>query len=85
MNKYGEIYNLVFELYKNKKYKEVIDKVNKCINSGFTNKKSIYNMKFLKAKSLRYLKHFDEAISELKELEQESTDKNSYLLLFTQI
>ena len=74
MSKYGEIYTLILELYKNKKYKEVVDKVNKYINMGFTNRKSIYNMKFLRAKSLRYLKQFDEAISQLKELEQEPTD-----------
>lgn len=75
MGRYGEIYNLIVELFKVKKYKEVVDKVDKYINMGFTNRRSIYNMKFLRAKSLRYLGRFDEAIKELKELINEPMDK----------
>ena len=76
MSRYGEIYNLIVELYDIKKYKEVVKKVNKYIDLGFTNIRTLYNMKFLRAKSLRYLGKFEEAICELKELSKEPTDKS---------
>lgn len=83
MSRYSEIYNLIFQLYENKKYKDVVNKVNKYINIGFENKINIYNMKFLKAKSLKYLKRFDEAIIELKELSKDPLDKaNSKVELY---
>lgn len=83
MKKYGEIYSLIVELYKVKKYKEVVDKVDKYINIGFKNKRYVYNMRFLRAKSLRYLGRFDEAINQLKELINDPSDKSfSKLELF---
>jgi len=68
MNKYNEIYFLVINLYKNRRYKEVIDKVNKYLTLDFENDNYKFNMRFMKAKSLRCLGKFDEAITELVEL-----------------
>lgn len=83
MNRYREIYNLISKLYENRKYKEVVDKVNKYINIGFENEAYAHNLKFLRAKSLRYLGKFEEAIKDLKELSVIETDRSySKLELF---
>ena len=83
MNRYSEIYNLISKLYENRKYKEVVDKVNKYINIGFENESYEHNLKFLRAKSLRYLGKFEEAIEELKELSLVEQDRSySKLELF---
>lgn len=83
MNRYSEIYNLISKLYENRKYKEVVDKVNKYINIGFENQAYAHNLKFLRAKSLRYLGRFEEAIKDLKELSTSEKDRSySKLELF---
>lgn len=74
MSKYQEIYDMVTKLYENKKYKQVIEKVDKFINIGFDNQKWIHRMKFMRAKSLRYLGRFNEAIAELIVLSKQLED-----------
>jgi tetratricopeptide (TPR) repeat protein len=75
MKQFYEIYSSVVELYNNKKYKEVVNSVDKYLKLDFTSEKYIHNMRFLRAKSLRYLGRFDEAILELKALEK--SEKNA--------
>ena len=75
MKQFYEIYSSVVELYNNKKYKEVVNSVDKYLKLNFTSEKYIHNMRFLRAKSLRYLGRFDEAILELKALEK--SEKNA--------
>lgn len=83
MSRQSEIYNLIVKLYDSRRYKEVIDKVNKYINIGFDNKKYECNLKFLRAKSLRYLGRFEESIQELIELSKLNEDNSfSKLELF---
>lgn len=77
MSRQSEVYSLIVKLYENKRYKEVIDKVNKYISIGFENIRYECNLKFLRAKSLRYLGRFEEAINELIELSKLEED-NSY-------
>lgn len=68
MNRYEEIYFLVTNLYKSRRYKDVIDKVDKYLSLNFENDRYKHNMRFMRAKSLRYLGNFDEAIAELQAL-----------------
>lgn len=83
MSRYSEIYKLISKLYENRRYKEVIDKVNKYVNIGFENDAYAHNLRFLRAKSLRYLGNFEDAIKELKELSVIEKDRSySKLELF---
>lgn len=74
MSKHEEIYEMTKKLYGNKKYKEVINSVEKYLKLNFLNKNFEHNMRFFKAKSLRYLGRFDEAILEFKELSKCDND-----------
>lgn len=74
MVRYEEIYKMIKKLYDNKKYQEVINSVEKYLKLDFLNKNFEHNMHFYKAKSLRYLGRFDEAISELKKLSKYDND-----------
>lgn len=83
MSRHSDIYNLIVKLYEGRRYKEVVNKVDKYINIGFKSKIYECNLKFLRAKSLRYLGRFDEAILELKELIKNGDDESySKLELF---
>ena len=77
MSRQIDIYNLIVKLYENRRYKEVVDKVDKYINIGFESIRYECNLKFLRAKSLRYLGKFDEAISQLIEISS-LTEDNLY-------
>ena len=80
MDKYGEIYLLIVDLYKSKRYKDVVDKVNKYLSLDFKNHNFKHKMRFMRAKSLRYLGQFEEAIEELKELTTSKSNDN-YILM----
>ena len=83
MSRQSEVYSLIVKLYENKRYKEVIQKIDKYISIGFENIRYECNLKFLKAKSLRYLGKFEEAINELIELSKLEEDHSySKLELF---
>ena len=76
-----QLYGLIYNLYNSRKYKEVIEKSNKYLKL-FQNEYDI-KVRFMRAKSLRYLNKFEEAIEELIEICLDDRDNSfSKLELF---
>jgi len=76
-----ELYCDILDLFSNKKYKEVVKYSEKYIKVVKNNKHTI-DVKNLKARALRNMGNFDEALFELEELFKESYNKYTNLSLF---
>lgn len=76
-----ELYCEILELFSNKKYKEVIKYSEKYLKLVKNNKHTI-DVKNLKARSLRNLGYFEDALKELEELFNTSYNKHTNLSLF---
>lgn len=68
MNKIKELNNMLLELYDTRRYEDVISKADQALRLDIRNQNYIRTFRFLKAKSLRYLGNFDEALIELIDL-----------------
>ena len=71
---------MIKQLYSEKKYKDVVSMADKYLKLDLLSKNYTHNIRLLRAKSLRYLGCFDEAISELQELSKWDND-NLYSIL----
>lgn len=74
MNDTKQIYLSILKLYRNRKNKEVIEYANKYLAIVPADDNWIDNVRFVRAKALRYLGHFEDAIEELKELSKLEKD-----------
>lgn len=75
-SKENEIYELILELYKKRKNKEVVEKTTKFLNTFYISCNKANSLMIMRAKSLRYLGQFDKSIEELKNILNKCDTRN---------